>query len=230
MECKLRGGIAIFRPGRTGIARKTTARRASRPPFLGAQMRATALNIESRRRDGIDGTRRKTGLLHASIAWVRGKLRHLGFLRRLGEAQCSAITMPQAIFRMDQYAERRRLQSLGLHGPALERLPGGIGREIGRSPQIRRDRPDDRLRPIVEGILAPTVVRHISPSRKRRPDRAADVAEQDDASGGRAVHEAWSRTFAEGQAATNENSVDAERRTELFEYRSAAVHRGPLYG
>lgn len=217
VECKLRGGVAIGGPDRTGVARKTTGCHTPCPPVLRPQMRAAALNVECRRRDGIGGTGRKTGFLRTPIAWARGKVPCLGILQRFGKSQSTAIAVPQAIFRMDQYAERRCLQPLGLHGPSLERLPGRIRREIGRRSQVLRDRPDDRLRPVVEGVLAQPVVRHIPPDRKCRPDRATDIAEQDDAAGACAIRQQRPFAFAERQVATNENSVDAERRTELFE-------------
>lgn len=65
---------------------------------------------------------------------MRRKRRHLHSFQHVGKSQCAAISVPQTIVRMDQDAERRRFQALGLHGPSLERLPGRIRRKIGRGP------------------------------------------------------------------------------------------------
>lgn len=180
MEALLRGGILIVPPDWTGVPRATALFKTNAHPRLPSQKRPTATHVEHSGRQGIGRTSRQTRLPLAAIASMTA--RHLARCRQGAiKAQRAAITVPEAVARVDENAERRRFQPFRPHCPLLEGLPRRIGREIGRRPRRLRHRQDHPLRPIVERIHTAAIRFILSPAAKRLPSRSADIADEDHA-------------------------------------------------
>ena len=212
MEPELPRRVAMLHTDRTGITGNTARDHAGHLARIACKIGAASGNVEARQADRIDGTGRQAGLFGATLARMLGRTRRILYRKRKTES--ASITVPEPELRMDEDAERRRLQTFGLHRPLLERLPGWIGREIGSGSELLGERPDQGLRPRVEGI---GTVMAFSPFRERRPARTADIAEQYDGPGKCAVTQQRSLARSEIHHAADQDAVGFEPRGNLVE-------------
>jgi len=182
MKMQLLRRIAIVGSDRTGISRHASPRRAAGLPFHCFQVDAAGCNLKSGWQNSLRRTAGETGPIGTVVAGMR-MLEARRRRQSLCETECSAISVPEAILRVDENAERRWSKSFSPHRPLLKRLPRWIGREIGGGAKGYRHRFDHGLRPRIERIFATAIGRAISPAPKRRPDRTSDISEQDNGFG-----------------------------------------------
>ena len=180
MKTQLFRWIAILGPDRTGVSGKTSRSHAAGLPFRRSEMHAARCNLEPGGQDCIRRTARKTWLVRTVITRMCVNRRRRS-RQGMCEPKCAAISMPKAIFRMDENPQRRSFQLVGAHRPLLKRLPRRIGRKIGGRAKELRHGLDHYLRPCIERVLAATIKRSFAPALKRRPDGTTDVAQQNDA-------------------------------------------------
>src|SRR5437764_14892669 len=115
--------------------------------MTGAGIDVIALGAEGADRTGAEAGFRAAPIARAVVAGWR---RHCP---EFGKGEGAAIAVPEAPTGVDQHAERRAMDRLRLHGPALERQPGRALEGIERlGPELGRERGDDAPRPAVDRI------------------------------------------------------------------------------
>ncbi len=106
------------------------------------------------------------------------------FARRLNrnlniEKQGSAIGVPNPVFGMHEYSERRRLKAFSTHRPLLERQPGPIGWRDCASAETTSHVTDDCPRPGVERVGKAFRLRS-PPAQEMRPGRITGLSDEQD--------------------------------------------------
>src|SRR3569832_2667125 len=139
MEGRLRRCMLVGVTDRAGAPRPAAALEAV-AALAAAKMPGAGIDVIALGAEGAHRAGGQAGFRPAPIAWVaRAGLRRNRPARGKGEG--AAIAVPEAPARMIQHAERRAVDRLRLHGPALEGQPGlafegieRLGAELGREP------------------------------------------------------------------------------------------------
>ena len=147
----LRLGIAFLRCNRPGTAGGTGAGSTILPGAL--QMTATSgIVIGPIRRESGNRARGETRLPTATLAWRRRPLL-LWEIEALPQAKRPTIGVPQPPLWVDEQAQRRAMDRLGLQRPRLEVQPGRAAERVkGGRPKLRRHAVDQPPRPSVQRI------------------------------------------------------------------------------
>ena len=146
-------------------------------------MTKTALICKAIRPVRIDRTRSEARLVDAIVTWMGRLLRRSVRLQFAVEQQGGPVCMPQAVARMDQYAEWRRTEPFGSHCPLLKWLKWPvIGHHRPRS-GLSGHLVDNEARPAIERVRRNGILTH-SPSLEMRPERSPDIADQQQCSRG----------------------------------------------
>jgi hypothetical protein len=140
VELRLRVALPAIGPDRARAPRKASAfeARAARPS---AQMRRADFDVVAAACERAHRTGAKAWASDARVAGARPSA-HSGKRERLSKGKRAAITVPKAIFGMNEQTERRTMQGLRAHGPALERP---IRRAAERIKRPRAASPRERI-------------------------------------------------------------------------------------
>ena len=138
MESGLRFGIP-----RLGRNRAGTARGAGSPPAIlagtGKMLNASGDIVRAVRRERGDRASRQARTARALLAGMSASCTR-GEVDTLTEPERPAIGMPETPLRMNEQAERRAMDRLGLQRPRLEIQERGAAERIqGGSAQLARD-------------------------------------------------------------------------------------------
>ncbi len=142
-----------------------------------ADMAGAGINIEALPAEGAYRAGREAGLGGAALARRsrRGPGRQVD---GLGKGQRRAVSVPQPMLGMNEDPQRRREHCLRPLRPALERPIGRPAERIDRRRAGRsRKIVDHTPRPAIERIGS--TVACLRRTGKERPDRAADIADED---------------------------------------------------
>src|SRR5579863_9573927 len=119
MKRRLLRRVSVIPADRTGPPRQTPTAEA-RPALATAEPPRASRPVIALVRERPDGARGKARPPGAGRARAFHLL-PLGQIERLREDQRAAIAVPEPVAGMDEHAERRRAQRLGLPAPTLER-------------------------------------------------------------------------------------------------------------
>lgn len=225
MKADLLGSIAILSPDRTSVTSQTTLAHAAILSRLCFHECPASGDCKPDRAEGTNRTRRKTRLVAARIARVNNRPPRLASRYAIRTKQDRpAITVPEAIFRMDQQPKRRRFQSFRGHRPLLKRMPGLVRGEHRFAAKPCRCRVDLRFRPCIQRITYTGM--HLMPGSKHRPETTTAMTDKTDGSRRLPTSQQWRRTFLWHQPSTRLQATRHQRRRNSCVERQA-IHPAP---
>ena len=227
MKADLLSSIAVLSPNRTSATSQTTRVHAAPLSRLCFHECPASGDGKPGRAEGTNRTRRKARFVAARIARVNNRLTGLRASNGIRTKQdCPAITVPEAIFGMDQQPKRRRFQSFRHHRPLLKRMPGLVRGEHRFAAKPCRCRVNHRFRPCVQRIGHTGM--HLMPGIEHWPETTAAMT--DKANGLRRLPalQQWRRTFLWHQPSTRLQTLRHQRCRNSGVERQA-IHPSPCH-